>query len=120
MLSVPVPFRPVVRVSVTDEDSRREAFAIQFGNGMVQQISCIERGQGDSLVAISKFYAHRTHPTILEQDVSITNPSKTDAIVGFDQLGWTGDPPFKSEVKKYVALALFLILCYKMFVVIWY
>ncbi len=102
MMSVPLPFRPIVRVSVTDEDSRREAFAIQFGHGVVQQFSCIERGQGDSLIGISRFYAHRTHPSIFEQDVAITNPSKTDAIVGFDQLGWTGDPPFKSELKKYV------------------
>ncbi len=95
-----MPFRPLIRVSLTDENSRREAIVSQFRRGAVQKYTCIERTGGDTAEAVSLFYAHRTHPSVLEQDVTIRNTGSESIIVQFDQLGWSGDPPFKTEIKK--------------------
>jgi len=95
-----LPFRPVVRVSITDEHTKREAFVSQYVRGMVQHIACTQRDETDSVVVVSKFYAHRTYPSILEQDITVSNPSQKDAIVQFEQLGLTGDPQFKPQLKK--------------------
>ncbi|CAG7825676.1 unnamed protein product [Allacma fusca] len=100
-LSAALPFRPFVRVSVMDEEFRREAVISQYGRGTVHRQACIEFGHGDSLETLVRYYAHRTYPTVLEQDVTIKNPGPTEAIVEFEQLGWTGDPPFTTgDVKK--------------------
>lgn len=48
----------------------------------------------------SVFFAHRTFPSVMEQDISVQNPGGGDIIVQFDQLGWSGEPPFKSDTKK--------------------
>lgn len=84
-----------------DEEYRRDATITQYKNGVVLKQACIEHGQGDSLEALVRYYAHRAHPSVFEQDVVIKNPGSTEAVVEFEQLGWTGDPPFKSDVKKY-------------------
>ena len=99
-LTVSLPFRPVVRVSVMDEELRREATISQYAHGIVQKQACIEHGQGESLETNIRYFAHRAHPSVFEQDVTIKNPSGTDVIVEFEQLGWTGEPAFKSDVKK--------------------
>jgi len=101
-LSLALPFRPVVRVSVTDEDFRREVVVSQFYKGTVHKLTCIDRGQGESIEIDNIFYAHRTNPSIFEQDVTIRNPTSSDVMVHFDQLGWTGEPPFTSDIKKFV------------------
>ncbi len=97
---MPIPFRPIVQVSVMDEEERQAAMVSQFTQGVVHQVICLGRDEG-SLVEISNsFYAHRTHTSVFEQNITIVNPSSRSVLVQFDQLGWNSDPPFKSESRK--------------------
>jgi hypothetical protein len=98
-LRLPIPFRPVVRVSITDEVSRKEAFVSQYFRGSVQRLSCIEREEQSIVEVGSTFYAHRIFPSVIEQDVTIRNPGYMEVVVQFDRLGWSGDPPFSSDTK---------------------
>lgn len=90
----------MIRVSLTDESTRKEVIVSQYRRGTVQKISCIERSHGDTVEITNLFYAHRTHPSVFEQDISIRNTGGSSVIVQFDQLGWSGDSPFKTDVKK--------------------
>ncbi|CAL8084500.1 unnamed protein product [Orchesella dallaii] len=101
VLNAVIPFRPMVSVTLADESSRKEATVSQFRKGTVQKFSCIERTQKDVVEAVSMYYAHRTYPSVFEQDVTIRNTGSENVIVQFDQLGYNGDPPFKMEVKKF-------------------
>lgn len=70
----------------------------------MQKFSCIERSKGDTVEAVSLFYAHRTHPSVFEQDVTIRNTGSGNAVVQFDQLGWRGEQPFTTEIKRYMMM----------------
>lgn len=100
VMTVEVPFRPVIRVAVIDEALRKEAVVIHFNRGIVERHACIEDPNGETIETSIKYFAHRAHPSVFEQVVSIRNPGDSDATITFEQMGWTGDPPFKTEAKK--------------------
>jgi len=87
-------------VTLSDESSRKEATVSQFRKGSVQKYSCIERSEGDVVEVVSMYYAHRTYPSVFEQDVTIRNSGSDNIVVQFDQLGYSGDPSFKMDVKR--------------------
>lgn len=90
----------MILVSLTDESTRREAIASQFRRGAVQKFSCIERSDGDTVEIVSLFYAHRTNPSVFEQDVTIRNTGNDNVKIMFNQIGWSGDQPINTELKK--------------------
>ncbi|XP_021965414.1 uncharacterized protein KIAA2013 homolog isoform X2 [Folsomia candida] len=99
-LNVPIPFRPSVQISVMDEDERQEALVSQFTQGVAHRIMCIARAEEGLLEIWSSFYAHRTHPSVLEQNITVLNSHSRPVLVQFDQLGWNSEPHFKTEQKK--------------------
>lgn len=84
-----------------DEDERQEALVSQFTQGVAHRIMCIARAEEGLLEIWSSFYAHRTHPSVLEQNITVLNSHSRPVLVQFDQLGWNSEPHFKTEQKKW-------------------
>lgn len=97
---MPIPFRPIIQVSVMDEEERQSATVSQLAQGVAHRIICLSRDEGNMLEITSSFYAHRTRTSVFEQNITIHNPSSRPALVQFDQLGWNSDRPFKTDQKK--------------------
>ncbi|XP_054722355.1 uncharacterized protein KIAA2013 homolog [Uloborus diversus] len=75
-LSVPVPYRPVVRVDIPGAP-HREGFATQYKNGIAYKFQCFNMRRHPVSV-IHQFYAYRVVPSIFIQQIEITNPLNED------------------------------------------
>ncbi|KAG8240173.1 hypothetical protein J437_LFUL009463 [Ladona fulva] len=73
-LSLPVPFSPIVEFSLESE-AYHEATVVQYQTGVVYKFQCFSSGSFISY----QYYAHRTLPSLLVQDIKVTNPT-TDTL----------------------------------------
>nr|XP_027211803.1 uncharacterized protein KIAA2013 homolog isoform X2 [Penaeus vannamei] len=90
-LSLPVNYRPITLVSV-DGMSVKEAIVTEYTTGTVHRLQSWDQPGIGPLDVTYKLYAHRTMPSLLLQDIKITNPTDQDAIVDVEQMG-LGDWP---------------------------
>lgn len=88
VLSLAVPFQPITSVFLSNSEARdyREASVLQYANGLAHKIQCIPHRSG-CLSVTHQFYAHRTIPSLLVQDIKITNPTDEDITLNLEQGG---------------------------------
>ncbi|XP_046367670.1 uncharacterized protein KIAA2013 homolog [Haliotis rufescens] len=94
-LSLPVKFYPVVQTQVDGEPSR-EAFAVDMKAGVAYRMQTVKRGWNCVSIG-SKLYAHRSHPSVLVQDIRIQNPTQSAVTVELDQIGPSGWTDSKTQ-----------------------
>ncbi|KAL5007089.1 hypothetical protein ScPMuIL_015895 [Solemya velum] len=90
-LSLPVKFYPLVKVFVSGTKFK-DAFVLDMRSGIAYNIEAAQMSGGVMSVA-SKVYAHRSHPSILAQEIMISNPTRFPVVVELDQVaasGWDG------------------------------
>lgn len=91
VLSVPTRYQPIVQPDFEDDQSgvyvRHEASVVELRDGLLRHLRCFKRtigvggtefgrSSGDLCVsADSIVYAHRTHPSLLVQEIVISNPT---------------------------------------------
>lgn len=68
-LSLTVPIRPLVTVSLAGQFS--EATVVRYLDGVVYRYQCMRMG----LYVKHQYYAHRTIPGLLVQEIKVVNPS---------------------------------------------
>lgn len=68
-LSLEVPIRPIVTVSLSGKFS--EATVVRYLDGVVYRYQCMRLG----LYVKYQYYAHRTIPGLLVQEIKVVNPS---------------------------------------------
>lgn len=89
VLSLAVPFQPITGVFLPGadrSDHQREASVLQFVNGLAHKIQCIPYGSA-CLTVTHQIYAHRTIPSLLVQDIKITNPTDEDVVLSLERGG---------------------------------
>lgn len=86
VLSMAVPFQPIVSVFLDHGDHGREASVIQYIHGLAQKVQCIP-SHGSCITVTHQIYAHRTIPSLLVQDIKITNPTDQDVILSTERTG---------------------------------
>uniref|UniRef100_A0A1B0DHR5 Uncharacterized protein n=1 Tax=Phlebotomus papatasi TaxID=29031 RepID=A0A1B0DHR5_PHLPP len=67
-LTLPVYFHPIVSVS-SKNAGNQEATAVDYSSGIVHRFQCFE----DGYFVNYKYYAHRTMPNVLVQEIQVTN-----------------------------------------------
>lgn len=88
-LSLPIKYYPLVNVHA-DEYSSKDATVLNIHHGIAEKIQCFEVDKGwrsNCLMVESQVYASRTRPSLLVQDLKLTNPSKNSVVVNIDQAG---------------------------------
>lgn len=86
VLSLAVPFQPITNVFHEHHDQFKEASVLQFVHGLAHKIQCIPY-KGSCLTITHQIYAHRTIPSLLVQDIKITNPTDEDIILSTERGG---------------------------------
>lgn len=71
-LSQEVPIRPLISVSMSGKFA--EASVVRYLDGVVYRYQCMRMG----LYAKYQYYAHRTIPGLLIQEIKVVNPSDTN------------------------------------------
>lgn len=75
-LSVPVSYHPIVQVDIPGASSQ-EGLSVQYKNGIAYKFQCFNMRRHPVSV-IHQFYAYRAVPSILIQQIEITNPLNED------------------------------------------
>lgn len=75
VLNLDVPYRPLVKVEF--EHTLKSATALDYVNGIGYLITCYM----NDICITSEYYAHRTLPNILVQDIEVINPASYNAKV---------------------------------------
>ncbi|XP_037808027.1 uncharacterized protein KIAA2013 homolog [Lucilia sericata] len=70
-MQLPTQFHPVVSVKETDE-AGREATVVEYLTGIAWRFQCFS-----NMFVSYSYYAHRTHPSVLMQEIKITNTRNT-------------------------------------------
>ncbi|XP_055540844.1 uncharacterized protein KIAA2013 homolog [Wyeomyia smithii] len=65
----PVNYHPIVSVAAGGSEMHREATVVEYTSGIVHRFQCFPEGH----FASYQYYAHRTIPSVLVQEVQITN-----------------------------------------------
>ncbi|EAT46446.1 AAEL002386-PA [Aedes aegypti] len=65
----PVNFHPIVSVAAGGMGTHREATVVEYLSGVVHRFQCFSEGYFVSY----QYYAHRTMPSVLVQEIQITN-----------------------------------------------
>lgn len=65
----PVNFHPIVSVAAGGMGMHREATVVEYLSGIVHRFQCFSEGYFVSY----QYYAHRTMPSVLVQEIQITN-----------------------------------------------
>jgi len=86
VLSMSVPFQPFTSITFHEWQSYQEANIIQFVNGLAHKVQCVPTSKS-CLVVTHQIYAHRTIPSLLVQDIKITNPNDEDAVASVERGG---------------------------------
>ena len=95
ILSLPVYYHPVVTVSSPLGSGKpHEATVIHYLSGIVHKYQCYSSG----LYVSYQYYAHRTLPAVLVQDIKIVNPTNENFNLGLQQLKVTDWPTAVSQV----------------------
>jgi len=94
-LSIPVPYLPLVSVSVPGEEGGDSVsgWVSEYTTGVVTQVQCLATQEG-TVTVTSSVYMHRTIPGVLVQDIKVTNPSTASVQVSLSRegaRGWVGN-----------------------------
>ena len=88
-LSVPVPFKPLVKLTLVGEGQEELGVVTDYIRGVVRVGSCHQE-QGsfeDPVTVTSNVIAHRTVPGVLVQDIRVHNPTSQPKQIGLERLG---------------------------------
>ncbi|GAB6026641.1 hypothetical protein CHUAL_013048 [Chamberlinius hualienensis] len=85
-LSLPVPFQPIVSLSMDGTNSH--ATALHYTNGWIHRFHCYLLGEKTVDVHYS-YYAHRTIPSLFIQEIKLTNPTEEDVYFEVEMPGVT-------------------------------
>ncbi|KAF4530478.1 hypothetical protein B566_EDAN014680 [Ephemera danica] len=91
-LSLPVMFEPLVEVA-EEEYGRQEAIVAHYLTGIVHRIQCFNSG----LMVAQQYYAHRSIPAVLVQDIKVTNPNDEPVQISTRQTGILNWPSANSH-----------------------
>ncbi|XP_063602256.1 uncharacterized protein KIAA2013 homolog [Penaeus indicus] len=80
--------------------SVKEAIVTEYTTGTVHRLQSWDQPGIGPLDVTYKLYAHRTIPSLLLQDIKITNPTDQDAIVDVEQMGLGDWPSAATEAIK--------------------
>ncbi|KAK6191702.1 hypothetical protein SNE40_003319 [Patella caerulea] len=101
-LSLPVKFYPVVGINVEHKDIK-DAFVLDLKSGIAHRMQALKQSW-HCVQMESELFAHRSRPSVLVQDIHISNPTVDSVIIEFDQVGasgWTGAETKTYSVKDY-------------------
>ncbi|KAM7352969.1 uncharacterized protein KIAA2013 homolog [Cochliomyia hominivorax] len=70
-MQLPTQFHPIVSVKETNE-AGREATVVEYLTGIVWRFQCFS-----NMFVSYSYYAHRTHPSVLMQEIKVTNTRNT-------------------------------------------
>ena len=94
-LSLPLLCEPLVSVTY-DGEAWQEAHLVHYFNGIAHTLQCLSSG----LHVAHQYYAHRTFPAILVQDIKVTNPDDSPTQVTLEQKGVVNWPNSNSSIIK--------------------
>lgn len=96
-LSLPVYYHPLVTVlSALGSGKSHEATVVHYLSGIVHKYQCYSNG----LYVSYQYYAHRTLPAILVQDIKVTNPTNENFNLDMQQMKVTDWPTAVSQDVK--------------------
>lgn len=81
-----VPFQPFASINFNEQNFQQEANIIQFTNGLAHKVQCLPSSKS-CLVIAHQIYAHRTIPSLLVQDITLTNPDDEDVVASVERGG---------------------------------
>ncbi|XP_048727700.2 uncharacterized protein KIAA2013 homolog [Ostrea edulis] len=87
-LSLPVKYYPVVSTKIINSKAR-EASLLNVREGIAYNLKTVqtEGWRSKCNYVESRLYAHRSRPSVLVQDIRISNPSKRPLFIEFEQTG---------------------------------
>lgn len=87
-LSLPVKYYPVVSTKIINAKAK-EATLLNIKEGIAYKLQTVQTGGWRSKCNYveSRLYAHRARPSVLVQDIRISNPSKRTLFIEFEQVG---------------------------------
>jgi len=95
ILSLPIYYHPVVTVlSALGSAKPHEATVVHYLSGIVHKYQCYSSG----LYVSYQYYAHRTLPAILVQEIKIVNPTNENFNMGLQQTKVTDWPTAVSQI----------------------
>lgn len=88
-LSVPVPYKPLVQLTLVGEGEEEFGMVTDYVKGSVTSVQCMsEVGSFEDPVTVtSNVMAHRTVPGVLLQDVRVHNPTSQSKQISLERLG---------------------------------
>jgi hypothetical protein len=96
-LSLPVYYHPLVTVlSALGSGKPHEATVVHYLSGIVHKYQCYSNG----LYVSYQYYAHRTLPAILVQDIKVTNPTNEHLSLDMQHVKVTNWPTAVSQIIK--------------------
>lgn len=110
VLSLAVPFQPITSVVLPDSntDREKEASVLQYVHGLAHKIQCIPYRR-ECLTVTHQIYAHRTIPSLLVQDIKITNPTDEDVVLSLERGGLSKWLTSVVYTHKYLAICFHLV-----------
>ncbi|XP_022339612.2 uncharacterized protein KIAA2013 homolog [Crassostrea virginica] len=87
-LSLPVKYYPVVSTKIINTKAK-EASLLNIREGIAYKLQTVQSGGWRSKCNYveNRLYAHRGRPSVLIQDIRISNPSKRPLFIEFEQVG---------------------------------
>ncbi|XP_076068171.1 uncharacterized protein KIAA2013 homolog isoform X2 [Oratosquilla oratoria] len=98
-LSVPINYRPVTLISI-DGMNVKEAIVTEYTSGIIYRIQSWDRPGVRPIDITYQYYAHRTLPNLLLQDIKVINPTEDNIIVDVDHMGLGDWPSANADVIK--------------------
>ena len=88
-LSVPVPYKPLMYVTLVGEGEEEMGMVTDYVRGGVTSVQCMsEVGSFEEPVTVtSNVIAHRTVPGVLVQDIRVHNPTSQSKQITLERLG---------------------------------
>ena len=88
-LSVPVPYKPIVHLTLVGEGEEEVGMVNDYIRGTVTSVQCMsEVGSFEDPVTVtSNVMAHRTVPGVLVQDIRVHNPTSQSKQINLERLG---------------------------------
>lgn len=94
-LDLSLPFHPLVQVEILDP-SKESATVIRFVEGTFHRVTTFSY-MNKIAVIFETIYAHRSIPSLLVQEISVSNPAGVSLQLHLKRTGWKGKQAVKSE-----------------------
>jgi len=99
-LNLPLNYNPLTSASLENWDLS-EALVIEITSGLVHQIQCYCNDDKDCVTVTKTLFAHRTRPSLMIEEIVLTNPKKENLAVDMLQVGSIQVENSKSRVESY-------------------